>query len=238
MPEQLEKKFKEARTQILITDIPKIKFDSKWPEDLEKELFEREFVDLKRKLQYYTPLAFLNRIVIIFDDEAAAETVYEYLKDRLRNFSYRIYLAESLLAKPRAKSMDDAEESDSPGGESQNHCKPVLSINTYRSTGASSLSLSLGSPSLSPEKNSLDSPTLLKFDSQSKAHYYQEPLPRSDRGSSLTSFSSCTDVPKYLYKPEPSPMTTTSSGGLASSISSDDKIPPPSPSITLKEFPR
>ncbi|QLQ81469.1 hypothetical protein HG537_0F02300 [Torulaspora globosa] len=241
MSDQLEKKFREPRTQILITDIPKIRFDSKWPEDLEKELFEREFVGLKRSLQYYTPLAFLNRIVIIFDDEKAARTVYEYLKDHLRKFSYRIYLAESLLARPRAKSMDDAGESDNAEGEYQGQRKPVLSINTYPcNTGVSSSSLSLGSPSLSPERNSLDSPTLLKFDSKSKAHYYQEPLPKSDRGSSLKGFSSSTDMPRYLYKPEPSPMTISSSsdGALASTVSSDDKIPPPSPSITLNEFPR
>lgn len=239
MPEQVEKKFNEPRNQILITDIPKVKFDSKWPEDLEKELFEREFVGLKRKLQYYTPLAFLNRIVIIFDDEAAARTVYEYLQEHLKKSPYRIYLAESLLARPRAKSLDDVEESGSPDGEYQSHRKPVLSINTYPcNTGVSSSSLSLGSPSLSPERSNLDSPTLLKFDSKSRAHYYQEPLPKSDRGSSLKSFSSATDMPRYLYKPEPSPMTATSSeGDLASSISSD-KIPPPSPSITLNEFPR
>lgn len=241
MSELLEKKLKEPRTQILITDIPRNKFDSKWPEELEKELFEKEFTGLKRKLQYYTPLAFLSRIVIIFDDEAAARTVFEYLKRRLAEISCKIYLAESLLKKPRAKSVDDRQDNGDELRESREQRKPVLSINTDpANTGVSSSSLSLGSPSLSPDRNSLDSPTLLKFDSQSKAHYYKEPLPRPARGGSQTSFSSATDMPRYLYRPEPSPMTvttTSSDGGKASSTDSDLRIPPPSPSITLNEFP-
>lgn len=237
MSEQEEKKVREPRTQILITDIPKKQFDSKWPETLEKELFEGEFAGLKQKLQYYTPLAFLNRIVIIFDDEPAAKNVYAHLKHRLQNLPYKIYLAESLLVKPRAKSVDDLNESDGAGANARVDGKPVLSINTDPSnTGIKSSSLSLGSPSLSPERNPLESPTLLKFDRQSKAHYYKEPLPRFHRASSQSSLSSSTDMVTYLYKPEPSLATVTSSSDAASSTDSELRIPPPSPSITLNEF--
>ena len=60
---------KQMRTQILITDIPSGKFTSKWPTQLEKTLFKEQFPNLQSHLQYYTPLPFLNRIIIIFDNE-------------------------------------------------------------------------------------------------------------------------------------------------------------------------
>lgn len=210
---------KDSRTQILITDIPRDQFESKWPVELESELFDREFPELKRKLQYYTPLAFLNRIVIIFDDEPATVKVYNYLKDSLlaKGHSVKVYITESLLTRPRARSVDDAEGSSEEEGGKR---KPVLSIQTDPSkTGISSTSMALGSPSLSPERNTLDSPTLLKFGNESKAHYYQEPLPRVNRPRSPAQYS-------------PTLAINTSATGAKNGL---DR-PPPSPSITINEF--
>lgn len=234
----VDKKLKEPRTQILITDIPKNIFDSKWPDDLKKQLFELKFPELKKKLQYYTPLAFLNRIVIIFDDETTTMRIYDFLKQSFKDTGrdFKIYLAESLLMKPRSKSADDLGESGSSSEELNDEKKPILSIDTNPSnTGVNSSSLSLGSPSLSPERSTLESPTLLKFDSQSKLHYYKEPLPKFTKSNSQSSISS-TDFTKYLFKPEPSPITNPSSSGLTPTPSSDLSMPPPSPSITLNEF--
>lgn len=217
---EMDTKLKEPRTQILITDIPKKQLESKWPVELERQLFEQKFPELKRKLQYYTPLAFLNRIVLIFEDEVAAVKVYDYLKESLlgNGHSFRIYLTESLLARPRAKSVDQVRESSEQIGGKD---KPVLSIDTDTSkTGVNSSSLSLGSPSLSPDRNNLDSPTLLKFDNESKLHYYQEPLPGMHKTRSPPRFSPTLKI------------NTTASGS-----SGDLNRPPPSPSITINGFP-
>lgn len=221
MSTQAHTKVKEPRTQILITDISKRQFESKWPVELKTELFERKFPELKRKLQYYSPLAFLNRIVIIFDDEPAAVRVYEYLRDSVlkNDQSCRVYLAESLLARPRAKSADDSQELSEQEAEKR---KPVLSIDTEPShTGVNASSLTLGSPSLSPERGTLDSPTLLKFDNESKPHYYQEPLPNLDKSRSSS------QIPSSLR------ISTTNS---SHSSRTDLNRPPPSPSITINEF--
>lgn len=234
---------KQPKTQILITDIPKNSFDSKWPTELEKQLFEVKFPNLKSKLQYYTPLAFLNRIVIIFDDEATAIEVYEYLKTFLKETGkdVKLYLAESLLAKSRSKSVDDA-ESGSPlnlsSSENVENEKPILSIDTNPSnTGVNSSSLSLGSPSLSPDRNGLESPTLLKFENQSKLHYYKEPLPRFAKSKSQTSLRS-NDNTTYLFKPGTQSAVGSSSLTPSSSnnLMEGTDFPPSSPSITLDEF--
>lgn len=143
------------RTQVLITNVSKQLFDQGWPRDLDRELFDHKFPGLRCQLSYYTPLGFLSRIVIIFKDEQSALKVFHYLKGRLTG-EQKVYLSESLLAKPASHSDGEAEQ-----------VRPQLRLRT--SSDASS-------PSLSPDR--AESPTLLKFDNQSKLHLYQEPLPK------------------------------------------------------------
>lgn len=229
-----------SKTQILITDIPSECFKQKWPEQLEKELFEDKFPEFKAQLFYYTPLSFLNRIIIILSDEATTLKVFNYVHSLVQDQGRKVkmYLTESLLSKPRSKSTDDVSnlpEQKSQDQESRND-KPILSIDTNPlSTGVNSSSLSIGSPSLSPDRTCLESPTLLKFDNQSKLHYYKEPLPKLNRRESLNT-STSTDDTKYLFKPKQSSASMTILTNLTPSSTKSFDIPPPSPSITLNEF--
>ena len=68
-----------ARVQILLTNVDKKLFQQGWPRELESELFNTKFPQLRSRLSYFSPLPFLNRIVIIFADETSAGQVYDYL---------------------------------------------------------------------------------------------------------------------------------------------------------------
>ena len=258
------------RTQILITGIPRDKFLSKWPESLRKTVFEEKFPDLAPKMQYFTPLPFLNRIVIIMTDEESTLQVYNFLKSLIEKENGRLltvdkgiklFMMESLLPLRSASlddvgrivatptttqflinngisinvtSHDDLNEGGSISSDNNNNTststnnsdfdtesqksddkvvlvtgsesasmgslglsidstptsrsrsnrsdklKPILSLDTnpFR-TGITRDSLTLGSPSLSPDRSSIESPTLLKFSRESKPYLYKEPLPRS-----------------------------------------------------------
>lgn len=93
----------QPKTQILITDIPKEKFDCNWPQQLEDLIFKEQFPQVKPHLEYYTPLAFLNRVVIIFDQEPATLQVYEFLKTKLVGepvklaFRNRVFVREATV---------------------------------------------------------------------------------------------------------------------------------------------
>lgn len=155
-----------ARVQILLTNVDKKLFQQDWPRDLEVELFSTKFPQLKSQLSYFSPLPFLNRIVIIFTDEKSASEVYDYLTENHPS-NVRVYLSESLLSQ-RSNSESETErigKSGSNGGE-----KPILSLNTAHEGNISS-------PTLSPDR--AGSPTLLKFDKNSEFHLYQEPLPKN-----------------------------------------------------------
>lgn len=218
-----------AKTQILITDIPKDKFSEKWPTTLENEIFRDHFPNLRLKLQYFTPLQFLNRIVIIMLDQDSTEQIYQFLKDKVISKPMKIFMTESLLGnqQPRANSCDDAIKSNIEFNDSTNpfrvagndspetvaetfantnldtttsplasrsnsnssikvsRNKPILSLDTNPlKTGISSSSLSFGSASLSPDRASIDSPTLLRVSKNDKLHYYQEPLPKNNEPTS------------------------------------------------------
>lgn len=202
----------QTKTQILITDIPKDKFTQKWPKTIETLLFETKFPELRSKLQYFTPLPFLQRIVIIFDDSTSASKTYDFLKDgKCVNKPMKLFLTESLLigSNPRACSFDDSmndnftpyDKTTNPFShinsikssanknidkESQENLKekPILSLETNPlKIGVATGSLSLGSPSLSPNNSLLESPTLVKFSKDDKLHYYREPLPRMNSNS-------------------------------------------------------
>ncbi|CAI2027834.1 hypothetical protein SEUBUCD646_0H02560 [Saccharomyces eubayanus] len=229
---------KQMRTQILITDIPREKFDSKWPTQLEKTLFTEQFPKLQSNLQYYTPLPFLNRIVIIFDNEDDTLKVFEFLQGLLAKESggtIKLFVTESLLnnQRPRSRSSDDAAVflGDSSPVLEGHHSKPLLSINTDPGvTGVDTSSLSKGGSSLSPDKSSLESPTFLRLSTDSKPFSYQEPLPKLSRSSSSTSNlslngSSQTSLPsqlenkdkptsdtKYLFASKPLGLTIDTSG--------------------------
>lgn len=186
---------KQMRTQILITDIPSGKFTSKWPTQLEKTLFKEQFPNLQSRLQYYTPLPFLNRIIIIFDNEDDTLQVFKFLQGLLpkeNGDSMKLFVTESLLNSqhPRSRSTDDAAAFQGDGSPflEEGHSKPLLSINTDPGvTGIDGSSLNKGGSSLSPDKSSLESPTFLKLSTDSKPFSYQEPLPKLSRSSSSTS---------------------------------------------------
>ncbi|SCU82752.1 LADA_0C07712g1_1 [Lachancea dasiensis] len=205
------------KTQILITDVPQRDFDKEWPQDLQKQLFEQNFPDLKKHCLYYTPLAFLRRVVIIFDEEEATNAIHEYLVRELAasHQSVKIHLTESLLSKPRARSQEslsNAEEVDF-----QTFKRPQLSLRTDSSQPAS--------PSLSPDRSSSHSPTAMRFPDDHKIHYYQEPLPKvHDEGNR-------SGAAKLLYEPRLT-LNTTNTGQSSDSLSPA----PMSPSITLNEF--
>ncbi|SCV13859.1 related to Regulator of calcineurin 2 [Nakaseomyces glabratus] len=214
------------KTQVLITDVPKNKFDSKWPDTLEKKLFKEKYPQYRKHLQYFTPLPFLDRVIIILDDEAATMEIYEYLQKE----------EPSLLSNRfRSRSMGESSPEDSNAasngsadGNSAIGDKPILSLDTNPvSTGINVQSLAMGSPSLSPDRRtSLESPTLLKFANDEKAHLYREPLPtKSD--SSKESSPGTTE----LHKSQKLTVSTDAVNKMASNTP-----PPLSPSITVDEF--
>lgn len=193
---QARRRMSQAKTQILITGVPKTRFAAKWPEDVEKQLFTTQFPQYKSKLSYYSPLAFLNRIVIILDDEESAKEIFDFLQPVIlkEGDDMRIFLTESLLL-PRSRSVDDTADvtpmRKSSITETLHDCgKPILSLDTNpTNTGINASSLSIGSPSLSPQRNNAGSPTLLKFSDDSKPCYYKEPLPQSASQTNLTTVS-------------------------------------------------
>lgn len=230
-----------GKTQILITDIPKKRFDEKWPSQLESLLFEEKFSELKARLQYYTPLPFLHRIVIILDDEESALKVYEFLKSIVENQdSMKLFLTESLLGQPRSRSFDDSFKIGNIFD--TNKEKPILLLDTNPSnTGIEVSSLAAGSPSLSPDKTSLESPTLLKFSEGNELHYYKEPLPKQNSSSELitpvTSNASRDNEKTYLFRPA----LNLDTASISQNNNNDSKdtlasSPPKSPSITINEF--
>lgn len=157
-----------ARVQILLTNVDKKLFKQEWPRDLESELFNDKFPELKSQLKYFSPLPFLNRIVIIFCDETSASKVYDYLLGKHPD-GVKVYLSESLLPQ-RSNSETDAERINQSNNGVTDGGKPILSLNTSQEMSASSPTL------YSPDR--AGSPTLLKFDENSEAHLYQEPLPK------------------------------------------------------------
>ncbi|CAI4036513.1 hypothetical protein SMKI_15G3600 [Saccharomyces mikatae IFO 1815] len=257
---------KQMRTQILITDISSGKFASKWPTQLEKTLFKEQFPNLQKHLQYFTPLPFLNRIIIIFDNEDDTLQVFKFLQELLakeNGGSMKLFVTESLLNNqhPRSRSTDDAVslQGDSLPSLEGHRSKPLLSINTDPGvTGIDSTSLSKGGFSLSPDKSSLESPTFLKLSTDSKPFSYQEPLPKLSRSSSSTSNlslkgSSQTSLPsqllenkdkstsdtKCLFVSKPLGLSIdTSARSSAASHTKNDAVSnaPKSPSITVNEF--
>ncbi|CCE63805.1 hypothetical protein TPHA_0F03240 [Tetrapisispora phaffii CBS 4417] len=225
------------KSQILITDIPKATFSSDWSAKLKSSIFEEHFPEAVRNLQYYTPLQFLNRIVIILDDETVATKIYEYLRTEklILNLNAKLYLTEN-LTKPRSKSSSqvgldmplsddflnlrvDPNSSAKQPGEDGAFAKPLLSIDTDPShTGISTASLQVGSPSLSPDKSCIGSPTLLKFsDDDQKLHSYQEPLPKLN------------DINKLET-------ATSNSSSNLNIRKNKDSSEPMSPSITIKDY--
>lgn len=231
------------KTQVLITDVPKVKFDSPWPKDLEKRIFSK-YPDLKSHLQYFTPLPFMNRVIVIMDNESAAMQIYEYLRDvepsTSQNDEIKLYMTESLLSnKFRSRSMGEAPSDDSepntPTGEGEGQGQPgkkqpILSLDTNPvKTGIDAGSLAMGSPSLSPDRrSSVESPTLLRFADDERSHLYREPLPNKESNSSSTSIASENET--VLQRPQKLSI-------LTEGISTDRAgSPPRSPSITVKEF--
>ncbi|CEP64073.1 Rcn2p LALA0_S10e01662g [Lachancea lanzarotensis] len=206
------------KTQILVTDIPHQEFSDGWPQQLQKQLFEDKFPELKCRCQYYTPLAFLNRVVLIFDEEQATLTIYDYLLQELGTKKpIKVYLTESLLTRPRSKSHDSSTTDEV---DFQTFKRPQLSLDTQNTTGSSS--------SLSPDKAATHIPTPMKFPEDGKIHYYQEPLPKPEHKEEESKDQHGT---KLLYPSRISPTPTNTGQSPESALST-----PASPSITLNEF--
>ncbi|SMN20230.1 similar to Saccharomyces cerevisiae YOR220W RCN2 Protein of unknown function [Maudiozyma saulgeensis] len=243
----------QPKTQILITGIPKTRFTKKWPESLQSQLFEKDFPDYKAKLSYFTPLPFLSRIVIILDDETSAKNVYDYLLPIItkEGDDMKIFLTESLLL-PRSRSFDDTENVSHIRRKSSvtesllDSGKPILSLDTDPTiTGVNATSLSIGSPSLSPDTANVGSPTLLKFSNDSKPYYYKEPLPQFSSQTNITSISDNSLSPSSSMAQTTSDSTEdkkssflkidTSSTSVTSQRN-DGLSTPKSPSITINQF--
>ncbi|SCU89505.1 LAFA_0E18624g1_1 [Lachancea sp. 'fantastica'] len=206
------------KTQILITDVPHHEFADGWPQKLQKQLFEQKFPELKSRCQYYTPLAFLNRVVLIFDEEQATLPVYHFLVEQLESKKpIKVFLTESLLTRPRSRSHDTSATDEV---DFQTFKKPQLSLETQNTTSASS--------SLSPERIGTLSPTAMKFPEDGKIHYYQEPLPKPEHHEEGNSKQKET---KLLHQSRLS-LNTSNTGQSSESVMST----PASPSITLNEF--
>ena len=250
------------KTQILITDIPKNKFTQKWPKTIETLLFDKKFPELKSKLQYFTPLPFLQRIVIILNDPKSALKLYDFLKDgKYVNKPMKLFLTESLLigSTPRACSFDDSmndnsisydkttnpflhiskDKSDSNKNvnvESQGNLKskPILSLETNPlKTGITLGSLSIGSPSLSPDNSSLESPTLIKFGKEEKLHYYREPLPRMNSSPSFNMNRNMDITPVTSKQNDGERLDVDNKTSDSENISPSISTPQKSPSITI-----
>ncbi|KAG0662083.1 hypothetical protein C6P45_001217 [Maudiozyma exigua] len=246
----------QPRTQIIITGINKDLFTAKWPESLKVKIFDEAFPQYKNKVSYFTSLPFLNRLVIILDDEITAKQIYDYLQPIVSGkelTGMKLFLTESLLL-PRSRSFDDTDNI-SPlrkGSITESLLdsgKPILSLDTNPlTTGVNATSLSVGSPSLSPETSNVDSPTLLKFSNDSKPYYYREPLPQSASQLNLTSSNdnciSPSNSSSTTQISTDSPMNDKKAHFLRVDTGSnvtngninDDLSTPKSPSITINQF--
>ncbi|AAS51331.1 ACR105Wp [Eremothecium gossypii ATCC 10895] len=208
-----------ARTQILITDVPKARFDEQWPQLLRREM-AISFPDVEP--EYFTPLSFLNRVVIIFRGEEDTARVYEWLRERCAREHYKVYLSEPLVGKPRGRSLTAVSPQAGDGAEEAEVERPLLQIDTASAADSAAGGLFPPSPSLSPDKQI--SPTKIKFPDDPKVHYYMEPAPERhtpvpERGTGVPSDPSGT---QFLYR--------------GRSLSPRDNMPL-SPSITLNRFP-
>lgn len=179
------------KTQILITDIPRDAFTSNWPNELRSKLFSIKFPQYFKLLNYFTPLAFMNRIILILDTEYAANDIYNFLQNEKTNKndkylnSSKLFLTESLITKPRSNSTPTlSNTTTTTTSTNKQEETPVLSIDTNpHSTGINKNSLERGSISLSPDSSSLMSPTLLSMEGNDTKRYYMEPKPDSRKQS-------------------------------------------------------
>lgn len=194
-----------SKTQILITDIGKDKFENSWADDLRKMLFEREFLTIRP--EYFTPLPFLNRIVIIFRNEDDALKIYEYLQKYLLGTKVKLCLTESLIGKTRSASADLCEYDNND--DTTRHMTVDTSIDNSKSESI------CNSSSLSPDLPI--SVTKLKFPDDPHVRYYKEPAPEKLK-LKISDDKTNSNLTHFLYK----------------SKTSDDL--PPSPSIVLNEF--
>lgn len=165
------------RTQILITDVADEKFSHGWPQELEKELFERTYPNIVP--DFYSPLPFLHRIVIILHTDEEAEIIHDYLKkyleEDLNKQNYKIYRTESLISRPRARSMNDV------GADLGEDGRPVLKIDTSASGSSTSvrdiLQESIATHSTLSSPDQPISPTRLRLQDGQKEYFYMEPPP-------------------------------------------------------------
>lgn len=170
-----------SKTQILITDIENEKFAEGWPQTLESVLFKEQFPEIEP--EFFSPLPFLHRIVIILRTDVEAGQVYGFLKGYLlankTSHGCKVYLTESLISRPRARSFNDV-KSDGTGD-----TKPVLRIDTS-SYSVPAVPLcrprrgSISSPSsLSPDQPI--SPTRVRLQDDQEEYFYMEPAPSKSK---------------------------------------------------------
>ncbi|QEU60605.1 Rcn2 [Kluyveromyces lactis] len=246
------------KTQILVTDLDSDKFNEGWPRSLEETLFQKQFPHITP--EYYSPLPFLHRIVIILSSEDEAVRVFQFVQNYVREAlgltDCKVYLTESLISKPRSKSVDDKDvnsttstaaaaaavktqsqsrsQTTSDSTESSNHSgkKPVLKVNTSYSsssvTQSEDKSNTISSPSsLSPEQPL--SPTKVKLRDDQEEYFYMEPAPQPAHEPTITSANSNIKIDTPVQAED----LRNKSLQAGTAADSDSSIHPRSPSITI-----
>ena len=223
---------KLAKTQVLVTDLDTERFTLGWPRELEQKLFKEQFPEVSP--EYYTPLPFLHRIIIILRSDIDANKVYEFLQRQVKEdasmMKCKVFLTESLISKPRSRSFDDKAaaacaalaqrrsassfdlKSVGAGSSSGSAAKPVLKVNTSCSSSdlASSSSASLYNER---RRDSISSPSSLSP---------EQPL-------SPTKVKLRDDQEEYFYM-EPAPAVSSPVADVHSTDSQHEVFPLQNPS--------
>ncbi|KAL6941724.1 hypothetical protein ACO0RG_002862 [Hanseniaspora osmophila] len=195
------------KTQILITDIPKCKFEQNWPQLLQTQLFNG--TDAKFKygsnegddVTVFTPLKSLHRIFIMCTNEKTALKLYHYLQDHPNingtnnntqsnqcNGKMHVYLTNSML-KSFSSQSSISTTSSSLNTATSTSTPPVLTVDTegieFMKKHKSCNTCSDGS--LSPvtmDYSPGGHPVKMKRIDTGEYVYYNEPKPNKSRSNS------------------------------------------------------
>lgn len=249
------------KTQILVTNLDSEKFNEGWPRSLEETLFQKQFPHITP--EYYSPLPFLHRIVIILSSEDEAVRVFQFVQNYVREVlgltDCKVYLTESLISKPRSKSVDDKDvnstaaaaaaasaavktqsqsqsqsQTTSDSTESSNHSgkKPVLKVNTSYSSSSVTQSEDKNNTISSPSSLSPEqplSPTKVKLRDDQEEYFYMEPAPQPAHEPTIASANSNIKIDTPVQTED----LRNKSLQAGTAADSDSAIHPRSPSITI-----
>ncbi|KAL6944976.1 hypothetical protein ACO0QE_002418 [Hanseniaspora vineae] len=196
------------KTQILITDIPKCKFEQNWPHFLQAELFNKKDASFtygnngNDDVTVFTPLKSLHRIFIMCGSEESALRLYHYLQDLLNinktaqssdcSSSMRVYLTNSLLKSSSSQNSISSTHTDSLAGAGAGAgagTPPVLTVDTegidFIKKNKSCNTCSDGSLSpVSMDYSPGGHPVKMKRRDTGEYVYYNEPKPNKSRSNS------------------------------------------------------